>query len=45
MRSYKIKFKKSAEKELRKIPKSSLSKIVNAIQQLASNPRPQGIKN
>ncbi len=44
MVSYKIKFKKSAEKELRRIPKGSLSKITNAIQQLASNPRPQGVK-
>ncbi len=44
MVSYKIKFKKSAEKELQKIPKNTLLKITNVIQQLASNPRPQGVK-
>ncbi|OQX63220.1 MAG: hypothetical protein B5M51_05300 [Anaerolinea sp. 4484_236] len=44
MVSYKIKFKKVAEKDLRKIPKNTIPKIIKAIHELASNPRPQGVK-
>ena len=38
--SYKLLVKKSAEKELRGIPKQFLSKIIGKIKALASNPRP-----
>ena len=40
--SYKLLVKKSAEKELRTIPKPFLSKIVSKILLLSSNPRPHG---
>ena len=42
MASYNIFFKRSAEKELRTIPKPYLSKIVEKIKALSQNPRPQG---
>lgn len=38
--SYKLFVKKSAEKELRNIPKQFLTKIIGKIKDLASNPRP-----
>jgi len=41
---YNIVFKKSAEKELEKIPTSNLKRIGNAIDELAVNPRPAGCK-
>lgn len=37
---YVITYKKSVEKDLRKISKPHLKKIVQAIQQLAHNPKP-----
>ena len=40
--SYKLLVKKSAEKELRDIPKQFLSKIVDKIRTLASDPRSHG---
>ena len=40
--SYKILVKRSAEKELRAVPKPFLSKIVQKIQSLSSTPRPAG---
>ena len=42
MASYKILFKKSAEKELRAILKPHLTKIVEKIKLLSQNPRPHG---
>lgn len=42
MGSYKILIKRSAEKELRKIPKPYLEKMVRKIHTLAENPRPEG---
>ena len=39
---YKILYKKTVEKELRKIPKSTLTAIISKIQKLAENPRPNG---
>ncbi len=44
MASYKIKLKASAEKELEKLPKQVLAKTIAAIQELASNPFPHGVK-
>lgn len=45
MGSYKIEFKRSAEKELRKLDKSLIPNIIRRIEQLATNPRPhQGKK-
>ena len=40
MGSYKIEFKRSAEKELRKSDKSLIPNIIRRIEQLATNPRP-----
>ena len=41
---YEIYFKKSAVKELKKIPKKDQTSITAAIKALASNPHPQGHK-
>ena len=42
MASYNIFFKRSAEKELRSIPKPFLSKILEKVKSLAQHPRPHG---
>jgi mRNA interferase RelE/StbE len=42
MAEYKIFFKKSAEKDFRAIPKNDLKKILDRIEALAEDPRPQG---
>jgi|TARA_B110000881_G_C18486719_1_gene469557 mRNA interferase RelE/StbE len=42
MGKYKLQIKKSAEKELRKIPKRELIKIINKIQNLSEDPHPVG---
>jgi len=42
MARYDIKVKKSAEKELSKIPKKDLMKILDKIQALAEEPHPVG---
>ena len=44
MVSYKVFFKRSAEKELRKIPSPYLAKIVEKIGALSHNPRPLGVQ-
>jgi mRNA-degrading endonuclease RelE of RelBE toxin-antitoxin system len=41
---YKISIKPSALKELSKLPKAAVKKIEKAIDALASEPRPVGIK-
>ena len=41
---YKITFKNSAYKELERLPKSTVRKIAIAIDKLADNPKPIGIK-
>ncbi len=43
MDSFKIFFKRSAEKELRRISQPHLSQILKRIQSLAAEPRPEGI--
>ena len=42
MASYSLRIKKSAEKELRSVPKADLARIVRRIQSLAQDPRPHG---
>ena len=44
MGSYQIEWKRSAVKELRKLPRSMLSKIVKAVDDLSLNPYPQGVR-
>ena len=41
---YLIRFKKSAEKEIEKLPASVVKKIAPAINSLAKDPRPKGAK-
>ena len=40
--SYSLRVKRSAEKELRRIPKADLRRIVERIERLAAEPRPPG---
>ena len=42
MEEYKIFFKKSVEKELKKIPKKYLLKIIQRLENLKTNPHPNG---
>ena len=42
MAAYKIFFKKSVEKDFKVIPKKDLVKILERIEALAEDPRPQG---
>ena len=44
MANYKIEIKKSAVKEIGKLPKVSIKRIVNKIQELSNDPRPNGCK-
>ena len=44
MEPYKIVFKKSVAKDLKKIPKKDVSKILKVIRSLADNPRPPQVK-
>jgi len=44
MENYKIEIKKSATKEIAKLPKNILKRILNKIQSLSSDPRPNGCK-
>jgi len=42
MAVYKLFFKKSVQKDVDTIPKKDLKKILNRVETLAENPRPQG---
>ena len=42
MESYKVYFRKSAAKELEKLPKAALRKIIKKIERLSDEPRPAG---
>ncbi len=42
MAEYEIFFKESVRKDLRKVPKSNLKKILSRIKKLKNNPRPIG---
>lgn len=44
MASYPIKWKTSAKKELKRIDKKIIPKIIEAVENLANNPYPQGCK-
>lgn len=44
MASYSIEWKSSAAKELKKLPKPIISKIVHAVGSLATEPRPAGVR-
>lgn len=44
MDSFKLFFKASAEKELRRIPQPHLGKLLQKITGLSSQPRPQGVQ-
>ncbi len=44
MGSYSLRVKKSAEKELRALPKPVLERVVRRIGALAGNPRPRGCR-
>jgi mRNA interferase RelE/StbE len=44
MVSYRIEIKSSAAKELEKLPRKMIPRVVTAINELAENPRPQGVK-
>jgi len=44
MASYKIFFKRNAEKELRKVPSSHLANLMAKIYVLSSQPRPSGVQ-
>jgi mRNA interferase RelE/StbE len=40
--SYSLRIKRSAEKELRRLPKADLRRIVERMERLAKDPRPPG---
>jgi mRNA interferase RelE/StbE len=44
MATYKIEWKRSALKELEKLPRPMISKVVSAVDNLSSNPFPQGVR-
>lgn len=44
MASYSIEWKTSAAKELRKLPKQIIAKVLAAITDLPANPRPSGVR-
>jgi mRNA interferase RelE/StbE len=44
MMAYYIVFTRAAKKGLEVIPKKSQERIINAIEELADNPRPSGVK-
>lgn len=44
MDSYSIEWKRSAVKELKALPKEAIARIVDAVEQLADDPFPTGVK-
>jgi len=44
MESYKIEIKKSAAKEIEKLPQKVLCRVIEKIKQLSVDPRPSGCK-
>jgi len=44
MDTYKIEWRSSATKELQKLPRQMISKVVAAVDSLSSNPYPQGVR-
>ncbi|WP_017293334.1 type II toxin-antitoxin system RelE family toxin [Geminocystis herdmanii] len=41
---YQIKWTNSAKKELKKLDKNIIPRLINAVEELAKNPYPQGVK-
>ena len=44
MASYKIEWKNSAYKELQKLPRPMITKVIAAVSDLSNDPYPQGVK-
>ena len=44
MASYRIEWKHSAVKELKRLPKEVVVRILKAVEQLAANPYPSGVR-
>jgi mRNA interferase RelE/StbE len=44
MGSYNIEWKHSAARELRKLPREAISRILQAVEQLATEPYPHGVR-
>jgi mRNA interferase RelE/StbE len=44
MVSYKIVWKLSAQKELEKLPKTTIQKVVRVVEKLPDNPYPPGVR-
>ncbi len=44
MASYTIEWKRSAVKELKQLPQNAIARIVKAVEQLAQDPYPAGVK-
>ncbi len=44
MASYKLKWKRSAIKELKRLPKGAIAKVLKAVEQLPVNPYPVGVR-
>ena len=44
MADYKVEWKRSAVKELEKLPRQAVTRVVEAVRNLASNPFPAGIR-
>ena len=44
MASYQIEWKRSSVKELEKLPRQMISKIVSAVDDLSGDPYPQGVR-
>ena len=44
MASYRIEWKRSAQRELRKLPRPMIEKVAVAVEKLAYNPRPHGAR-
>lgn len=44
MDSYQIEWKRSATKELKKLPKSIVLRILKAVEQLSTNPHPADVR-
>jgi mRNA interferase RelE/StbE len=44
MASYRVVWKRSARKELRKLPRQAVSRVVSAVEQLTTEPRPSGTR-
>lgn len=42
--SYKVTIKKSAQKEIKALPKNVIKRVLNKIKQLAEEPRPSGCR-